>query len=139
MNFNMILWSSLPSSCHSVPILCLCHAHAIFIRFLTKLSCLRCHAARAERSEASEALRRYEAYRMVNVMFKLCSFHASSLHSKFTILSALPVQMLSQVPRNGDSAAEVLTFWVPFRTPQNDPQATPPADPQMDVKMIDFR
>ena len=34
------------------------------------------------------------------------------------ILNALPVHMPIQVPKNGHSAAEVLTFWVPFPTPK---------------------
>ena len=37
--------------------------------------------------------------------------------------------MPDQVPKNGDSAAEVLTFWVPFRIAQNDPQTDPKQTP----------
>ena len=47
-----------------------------------------------------------------------------------TIPNALPVQMLRQVPKNSDSAREVLTFWVPFWIARNDPQNDPQTEPQ---------
>ena len=71
-----------------------CYVHAILAE-----NCLPSVSRRASRAERGErGITTYEAYRMVCVMFKLCSFHASPLHSKFTKSNALPVQMLSRFP-----------------------------------------
>ena len=112
-----------------------CYVHSILAE-----NCLPSVSRRASRAERGErGITTYEAYRMVCVMFNLCSCHASPLHSKFTILSALPVQMLSQVFKSDVPCNYNTCFWGPPKMTLKPSFPDLQTYPQMDLKTNYFR